>query len=95
MSSNKWYSGTTQVYWVCKALIDGRTITHKTEIREVRGWRLGAIIHRLKTEFSWPIEVAYRGPENIAHYWLSKDADVCSLRFPRSAQALSDMGDAA
>jgi hypothetical protein len=85
---NKWYSGTTQVYWTCKALLDDRTISHKTEIREVRGWRLGAIIHRLKSEFGWPIMVEYRGPENVAHYWLRKDADKAALRLPRSAEAL-------
>ena len=95
MSSKKWYSGNTQVYWTCKALIEGRTINHRTEIREVRGWRLGAIIHRLKTEFHWPIQVEYRGPENIAHYWLSKDADIGALRLPRSAKALGVEGDAA
>ncbi len=90
MNSNKWYSGESQVYWSCKALLDGRTISHKTEIREVRGWRLGAIIHRLKREFGWPIEVEYRGPENIAHYSLRKDADRTRLRFPRSAKALGE-----
>jgi hypothetical protein len=95
MSSNQWYSGETQVYWTCKALMDGRTISHKTEIREVRGWRLGAIIHRLKTEYRWPILVEYRGPENIADYWLSKDADLRALRLPRSAKALGVEGDAA
>lgn len=94
MSSNQWYSGNTQVFWTCKALLDGRTISHKTEIREVRGWRLGAIIHRLKTQFCWPILVEYRGPENIAHYWLSKDTDKTALRLPRSAKALGAKGGA-
>ena len=95
MSSNQWYSGNTQVFWTCKALLDGRTISHKTEIREVRGWRLGAIIHRLKTDYHWPILVEYRGPENVAHYWLSKDAEIAALRFPASAKALGEMGGAA
>ncbi len=57
MNSDKWYSGETQVFWTCKAFLDGRTITHKTEIREVHGWRLGAIVHRLKTR----IRLADRG----------------------------------
>ncbi|AXI54552.1 hypothetical protein C1J05_08650 [Sulfitobacter sp. JL08] len=95
MSSNNWHSGKTQIFWTCKALIDGRTISHKTEIREVRGWRLGSIIHRLKAELHWPILVEYRGPDNIAHYWLSKDAIVSELRFPQSAKALGVKGDAA
>jgi hypothetical protein len=95
MSSKRWYSGRTQIHWTCKALIEGRTISHKTEIREVRGWRLGAIIHRLKTEYHWPIEVDYRGPENVAHYRLSKRADKARLRFPPSATALGNEGDAA
>jgi len=94
MSSNRWYSNPTQVYWTCKALLDGRTISHKTEIREVKGWRLGAIIHRLKTDFKWPIHVEYRGPENIAHYKLSPSADRKALRFPRSARHLAEDGRA-
>ena len=90
MSSEKWYSGETQVFWTCKAFLEGRTITHKTEIREVRGWRLGAIVHRLKTEFGWPIVAEYRGPENIAHYSLRPGCDRSKLRFPRSAKALGE-----
>ena len=88
MSSNGWYSGETQVFWTCKALLDGRTISHRTEIREVRGWRLGAIVHRLRWEYGWPIEVEYRGPENVAHYKLRPGTDPATLRFPRSARAL-------
>ena len=34
---DRWFSGETQVYWTCKALIDGRVISHRTEIREIRG----------------------------------------------------------
>lgn len=84
------YSGKTQVFWTCKALIDGRTISHQTEIREVRGWRLGAIIHRLKTEFSWPIDVEYRGPECIAFYRLRPGTDPARLSYPRSANGLAE-----
>ncbi|WP_254444547.1 MULTISPECIES: hypothetical protein [unclassified Ruegeria] len=51
MSSDQWYSNRSQVFWTCKALLDGRTISHMTETREVRGWRLGAIVHRLKSEY--------------------------------------------
>ncbi|SMX43909.1 hypothetical protein RUA8715_02302 [Ruegeria arenilitoris] len=68
MSNNQWFSNRSQVFWTCKALLDGRTISHKTEIREVRGWRLGAIVHRLKSEYDWPIQAEYRGPENVAYY---------------------------
>ncbi|MEL6752531.1 MAG: hypothetical protein AAFO57_00780 [Pseudomonadota bacterium] len=93
MASNKWYSGKSQVYWTCKALLEGRTINHRMEIREVRGWRLGAIIHRLRRHYSWPVEVEYRGPENIAHYWLSERADINSLRIPRSARDLDPKGN--
>lgn len=53
--SEHWYSNPTQVFWCCDALTRGRTISHKTEIREANGWRLGAIIHRLKTAYGWPI----------------------------------------
>ncbi|WGW02326.1 hypothetical protein [Tropicibacter oceani] len=89
-NQNKWFSNPTQVFWTCEALIEGRTISHKTEIREVRGWRLGAIIHRLKHEYAWPILVEYRGPENVAYYRLSPDCDRTKLRFPPSARALSE-----
>ena len=89
MSSNRWYSNESQVYWTCKALLDGRTINHRTEIREVRGWRLGAIVHRLRHRYGWPIEVEYRGPENVAHYSLRPGTDRAALRFPRSARELA------
>ena len=90
MSSNQWYSGQSQVRWVCQALMIGRTISHKTEIREVRGWRLGAIIHRLKTEYAWPIQTEYRGPENVAYYSIAPGTDIQALRLPRSARDLHD-----
>lgn len=86
---DRWFSNPTQVFWTCKALLDGRVISHKTEIREVKGWRLGAIVHRLRAEFDWPILVEYRGPENVAHYRLAPGCDRSKLRFPRSAQALA------
>lgn len=88
MNSHKWYSGQTQIFWTCKALLEGRVISHKTEIREVRGWRLGAIIHRLRREYGWTIHTEYRGPENVAYYSLAHDCDRSALRFPRSAAAL-------
>ncbi|WP_240482127.1 hypothetical protein [Ruegeria marisrubri] len=74
--------------------MDGRTISHKTEIREVRGWRLGAIVHRLKSEYGWPILTEYRGPENVAYYSMKPGFDRAALRFPRSARSLND-GEAA
>lgn len=88
--SERWFSNPTQVFWTCEALTRGRTISHKTEIREVKGWRLGAIIHRLKSAYHWPILTELRGPENVAHYRLAPGADVTQLRFPPSAQALAD-----
>lgn len=84
------YSSPTQVYWCCKALIDGRTISHRTEIREVKGWRLGAIIHVLKSKYDWPIVAEYRGPENVAYYRLPSGAAIASLKFPPSAASLAD-----
>lgn len=83
--ARNWYSNKTQIRWTCEALLAGRTISHRTEIREVKGWRLGAIIHRLRHEFGWPIETEYRGPENVAHYRLAPDCDRKALRFPPSA----------
>jgi len=90
MPKRDWYSKKSQVFWTCKAFIEGRTITHRTEIREVKGWRLGAIVHKLKKDYEWPICVEYRGSENIAHYWLSKDCDWRTLKFPQSAAHLLD-----
>ena len=88
--SEHWYSNPTQVAWTCDALTRGRTISHKTEIREVNGWRLGAIIHRLRTAYGWPILSERHGPENVAHYRLAPGTDPARLRFPPSAQALAD-----
>lgn len=67
----------------------GRTISHIDEIGEVKGWRLGAIIHKLRLEYSWSISTEYRGPQNIAYYSLAKDANRKRLRFPRSALSLN------
>ncbi|MFX0544356.1 hypothetical protein ACEWPL_002290 [Roseovarius sp. S1116L3] len=94
MKHDNFYSSDSQVFWTCKALLDGRTISHKTEIREVRGWRLGAIIHRLRHDYGWPIQTEYRGPQNVAHYSLKAAIDRAELRFPRSARTLGD-GEAA
>ncbi|SPH19494.1 hypothetical protein ASD8599_00219 [Ascidiaceihabitans donghaensis] len=88
MIDDQFYSGKTQVFWTCKALLDGRAISHQTEIREVRGWRLGAIIHRLKSEYAWPIQTSYRKPDNVAFYSLNADVDRKALRYPPSAKAL-------
>jgi hypothetical protein len=93
-TQDRWFSSPTQVYWTCKALIDGRTISHKTEIREAKGWRLGAIIHLLKSKYHWPVEVEYKGAECVAHYRLRPGTDATRLDYPPSARGLAD-GDAA
>ncbi len=94
MKQKCFYSGKSQIAWTCKALMDGRTISHKTEIREMRGWRLGAIIHRLIHDFQWPIETEYRGPLQVAYYSLSPDADLAALKLPKSAKVLRQGGEA-
>ena len=86
--SDHWHSNRTQVYWTCKALAQGRTINHMDETGEVKGWRLGAIIHNLRRKYHWPIETEYKGPERIAHYRLPKRTDWRGLEFPRSAKAV-------
>ncbi|SDY53817.1 hypothetical protein [Citreimonas salinaria] len=88
--TDRWFSSPTQVYWCCKALIEGRSISHKTEIREVRGWRLAAICERLRKQYHWPILTEYRGPENTAYYRLAPGTDLTKLRYPASARALAD-----
>lgn len=89
-TQDKWFSSPTQVYWCCKALISGRVISHKTEIREVKGWRLGAIIHLLKSKYHWPILVEYKGAECVAHYRLAPGTAIASLHFPPSAASLAE-----
>ena len=88
--SKHWHSNHSQVYWTCMALGQGRTINHMDEIGEVKGWRLGAIIHNLRHKYHWPILTDYKGPERIAHYSLSKDTEWRALEFPRSAKAVRD-----
>lgn len=95
MKNDRWYSSPTQVYWTCKNLLDGRTISTRTEIREVKGWRLGAIIHTLRDKYKWPILTELRGPENVAYYSLAPHANRASLRFPPSAGRLAEEGGAA
>lgn len=92
---DRFYSNPSQRFWVCQSLLAGRTLTTKTEIREVNGWRLAAIIHALIHEFGWPIRSEYRGKDNIKHYWLAPGTNRASLKFPRSAQALAQEGYAA
>ncbi|MGH1455071.1 MAG: hypothetical protein ACRBBV_18090 [Paracoccaceae bacterium] len=94
-----WFSNKTQVFWTCRALAMGRTINHMDEIGEVRGWRLGAIVHNLRKNYGWPIETDYRGPDRIAHYCLRADCNALGLKYPRSAQGvlselLGALGDA-
>ena len=84
--NDPWYSNRTQVYWTCRALAMGRTINHMDEIGEVSGWRLGAIIHTLRTRYNWPIQTDYLGPERIGHYRLRSGCDVLALNYPRSAK---------
>lgn len=86
--ANHWHSNRTQIYWTCKALVQGRTINHMDEIGEAQGWRLGAIIHNLRRKHHWPIQTDYRGPERIAHYRLPGRCDWRALDFPRSAKGL-------
>lgn len=87
---DRWFSSPTQVFWACKALIEGRTISHKTEIREAKGWRLAAIVENLRRKYDWPIIAEYRGPENTAYYRLAQGTDPATLTYPASAKALAD-----
>ncbi len=80
---SRWYSSETQIRWACLMLIKGREISHAHEIAEANGWRLGAIIHRLKKRFNWPIQARY-GERGIAYYRLAKGTDTEALKKPRS-----------
>lgn len=86
------YSGPTQIAWACDALLSGRTIGHDDEIGEVNGWRLAAIVWRLKNAYGWPVDTIYTGPENHARYKLALDCNRSNLRFPPSARHLGKGG---
>lgn len=88
---DRWFSSPTQVYWCCKAMTEGRTISHS----EVNGWRLAAFCHRLHRDYGWPIVCELRGPESVAHDRLAPGIDLSRLRFPPSAESLSQDGGAA
>lgn len=88
--SDRWYSNPTQIYFTCRALALGKTLNHMDVIGEVRGWRLGAIVHTLKHEYGWPILTEYRGAERIGHYRLVTGTNPLALRFPPSARRLAD-----
>lgn len=88
MTQQHFYSKPTSVYWTCKALLDQRTISQLTQIQNVKGWRLGAIIHRLKHEYGWPIQTEYTSPGHIALYTLAPGTDAAKLRYPKSAESL-------
>ncbi|WP_069298386.1 hypothetical protein [Neptunicoccus sediminis] len=88
MAQPSFYSQHTKIFWACKSLLAGRKISTGIEIRESQGWRLGAIVHRLRTEFGWPIEME-RGAGRVAYYSLAADTDKSKLRLPPSAKALA------
>lgn len=83
-----WFSNRTQVYFACRALALGQTLNHMDVITGVRGWRLGAIVHTLRTRYGWPILTDYRGAERIGHYRLAKSCDPLTLTYPPSARFL-------
>lgn len=86
---DRWYSNPTQIYFTCRELALGRTLNHMDVIGHTRGWRLGAIVHRLKTEYGWPIRTEFRGPEHIGHYSLAPGFDPMTLSLPPSAERLA------
>ena len=77
-----WYSNDSQIAWVCNALIEGRTITHRDEIAEARGWRLAAVIHNLRKRYKWNITTEY-DLHKVAHYKMVGSGKV---EFPASFQ---------
>lgn len=84
--NDHWFSKPTQIAWACRELALGRTLTHRDEIEERFAWRLGAIVHTLKSRYLWPIEADYRGAVRIAHYSLTDGCDVLTLDYPPSAK---------
>lgn len=50
---------TTQLHWVQAQLLAGVPLTHEALIKACgggAGWRLAALIHRLRNEENWPIK---------------------------------------
>lgn len=84
------FSSHKQTYWACAALLNGQAISHQDEIAQVQGWRLAAIISRLKKKYDWPIATEYLGPQRYARYNLVLDCDLSNLQFPRSAKRLAE-----
>ena len=91
MTDDKFYSKPTSVYMACKLLLEGQTISQVTLMQTGHGWRLGAIIHSLKTKYAWPIQTTYSTPDNVAFYSLKAGIDRTALRFPQSASALGKL----
>ncbi len=89
MSEQGFYSSESQIRWACAALLSGRTVGHNDEIAEAQGWRLAAIVWRLKRRYGWPISTEYVGPENRASYKLIPGTDRAKLAFPPSAKDLA------
>lgn len=81
--TERWYSSETQIRWACLQLIQGREISHATEIAEVKGWRLAAIVHQLIHKYKWPIQKR-GGLNGIVYYRLGDSVETEKLRKPRS-----------
>ena len=88
MAAANFYSKPTSVYIACKLLLDGQTISQITLMQSGHGWRLGAIMHRLRWECGWPIYTEYTSGR-IALYSLAPGTDPTKLRLPKSAEGLS------
>jgi len=89
MTEQGFYSSDSQIRWACAGFLSGRTLGHHDEIAEVQGWRLAAIVWRLKRKYGWPITTEYVGPENRACYKLAPGTDRAKLNFPPSARDLA------
>ncbi|HDY96308.1 hypothetical protein LCGC14_0153770 [marine sediment metagenome] len=91
MKSYKLYSHDKQVHWSCKTLVDQCETSHSPEIKEVSGWRLGAIIQRLKPDYGWPIKTRYHSSWNVAIASPPVETDRTDQCFPPSEPALGNV----
>lgn len=87
--SDQWYSNPTQFFYACRALALGKSLNQMDVIQGVRSWRLGAIVHTLRSHYVWTIVTEYRGLERIGHHRPAKTCDPSELDFPPSAQRLA------
>lgn len=84
---DRWFSSLTQMFWACEALTEGRTVSHKSEIREAEDLRLVASAGRLKDTYHRSIASGYSETDNTEHDRLPEGTDPTTLSYQHSAKS--------